>query len=101
MPVLARRGYDRLFRVASAKRIVGAQVAVVGFMEALIVVAQALLQVEQLFSLLIIEVIHLAELFGEDENFAVGVDDFAVPIGLFQIGSKGHRAMIGEDDRIA
>src|SRR5262249_19797463 len=79
--VLARRG-PRLalarrpfLGVAAAEGVVAAQVAVLAAVEALVVVAEPLLQVEQLPGLALREVVDVAELVGEDQDLAVGVDD--------------------------
>src|SRR5205823_3558685 len=70
---LARRFRFRL-GVAAAEGVVAAQVAVLAAVEADVVVAELLLQLQQLARLAGREVVHVPQLPREDEDLAVGVD---------------------------
>src|SRR5262249_19039916 len=83
--LLALAGMNRRgLGVAPAERVVTAQVAVLPAVEADVVVTEPLLKIEQLLRLPLGEVIDVSQLAGQDQDLAVGVDDLAVPVGLFQ-----------------
>ena len=69
-------------------------------MEARIVEAELLLQIEQFDRLTFIEIRHPAELLRQQQNSAVGVEDLGLPICLFNGLADRHRAVVGEDDRV-
>src|SRR5437016_12813968 len=79
--------------VAALKDAVAAQVAVFAA-KARIVVAEPLLDVEQLLGLAFGEIIHTAQLSGENEDAAIGVDNLAVEISDFQSRPEGRRAVV-------
>ena len=45
-------------------------------------------------------VVDSAELFGQDQDAAVGVDDLGLEIGVFQVGAVGDGPVVGQQDRI-
>src|SRR5579884_407789 len=66
-----------------------------------VVVAQPLFQLQQLARLLLVEVIDASQLFSENENTTISVDNLRVPVGFLQVRPKRERAVIGQDDRVA
>ena len=69
-------------------------------MEARIVEAQLLLEVQQLARLLLVEVLNIAKLLGEQQDSTVGVKNLGLPIRFRQIFAKADRAVVLKDDRI-
>ncbi len=87
------------FLVPIAERCVAAQIAVL-IVEARVIEAESLLQIEQLARLPLVQVRDPAELLREDQDAAVSVEDFGLPVCLFQVLAERHRAVVGEDDRV-
>src|SRR5436309_556176 len=72
----------RFFNVSATKRIVRAQVAILTLVKPLVVVTKPFLQSEQFLRLLIVEIVHPAQLLRQDQDSAIGVDNLAVPVRL-------------------
>ena len=45
-------------------------------------------------------VVHPADLLGQDQDPAVGVDDLGLEVGVFQVGAVGDGAVVGQQDRV-
>ena len=83
--------------VAAAEHVVAAHVAVLA-LEAGVVYTEPLLKLEEFLGLLFSEEVNAAQLAGEDQHLAVGIEDFGIEVGGHQILGKGDGAMVGEDD---
>ena len=59
--------------------------------------AELLFEIEQLVRLLLSEVVDAAQLPREQQNSAIGIKDFGLPVRLFEVFAEAHGAMILED----
>ena len=87
--------------VAFAEQAVAAEVAVLEPpLQARVGDAQVGLEPDQLGRLLVGVIIHPADLLGQDQDPAVGVDDLGLEVGVFQVAAVGDRAVVGQQDRV-
>ena len=92
-------GLGAEFAVALAKQAIAAQVAVLqSTSQPRIGNAQVRLELDQLGGLLVVVVVDLAELLGQQQDPAVSVDDLGLEVGVFQVGAVGDRAVVGQQD---
>ena len=95
------RGSGLRLAVSFAEQAVAAEVAILEpALEARVGDAQLGLELDQLGRLLVGVVVHPADLLGQDQDAAVGVDDFRLEIGVFQVGAVGDGAVVGQQDRL-
>ena len=90
-------GIGQEIAVTAAKHVVAAHVAILA-LEAGIVDAEPLLEFEQFLRLLLGKEIDAAQLTGEDQHLAVGIQDFRVEVGRHQVLGKGDGAVVRQDD---
>ena len=62
--------------------------------------APLLLQIQQLARFAFGEVVHLAQVVGQHQDAAVGVENFRPPVGLLDRFAEADRAVVGQDDDV-
>src|SRR5271157_5803652 len=76
--------------VALAKQAIAAQVAVLQAAgQPRVGNAEVRLELDQLGGLVVVVVVDLAQLLGQQQDPAVGVDDLGLEVGIFQVGAVG------------
>ena len=87
--------------VPVAEQAVAAEVAVFEpLFEPDVADAEVRLDLDQLGGLGIVVVVHPADLFREDQDAAVGVDDLGLEVGVHQVGAAGDRPVVGQEDDV-
>ena len=94
-------GLGARLAIALAKQAVAAEVAILQpALQPRVGNAQLRLELDQLGRLLVGVVVHPADLLGEDQDAAIGVDDLGLEVSVFQVGAVGDGSVVGQQDRV-
>ena len=91
--------FQLVFLVAIAEGAVAAQVAIFD-VEPRIIEAQLLLQIEQFDRFSFVQIGDSTKLLRQQQDSAISVEDFRLPIGVFQRLAEGDGPVVGQDDRV-